>query len=94
METLVATNVGMTHGVIGIAKLTIEMLGYEGVGVAARNIQRMSTSRWALKRSLWPPPVCFVDVSMLCRSPRKQQRAVSPVAGFFRNRRQPVVFCC
>lgn len=33
METLVATNVGMTHGVIGIAKLMIEMLGYEGVGV-------------------------------------------------------------
>lgn len=33
METLVATNVGMLHGVTGIARLTIEMLGYEGVGV-------------------------------------------------------------
>lgn len=32
-EDLVAYLVGFSHGIIGIANLTIEKLGYEGVGV-------------------------------------------------------------
>ena len=32
-EDLVAYQVGLAHGIIGIARLTIEKLGYEGVGV-------------------------------------------------------------
>lgn len=32
-EDLIAYRAAFTHGIIGIAKLTIEKLGYEGVGV-------------------------------------------------------------